>query len=167
MSDYHQPHETASLLGLTPATLRRWCEYHKDYLSPDTQPSAGQSRRFTNRDIEVLRHCKHLRAQGLTVTSINEQLAGLTFPEVDTDEQDTSAPPGEAITAPPAQQDGQGAALALQPSYTAIERVEARLDRLERSREPALIIGIGIGFIGALLFVIVILIVAVLYGGFR
>jgi len=37
-------------------------------------PPAGQARRFTGRDLEVLKHVKSLRAQGLTVARINNFL---------------------------------------------------------------------------------------------
>lgn len=166
MSEYHQPHETASILGITPATLRRWAEYHKAYLSPDTQPSSGQPRRFTNRDIEILKHCKHLRDQGLTVASINDQLADLTFPEIDANQEIDQAHDDQpddqvtAVTAPPQ------APLATLDAY-AIEAILTRVAAVERAREPALIIGFGLGFIGALLLVLLIIGLAVLYGGFR
>jgi len=80
------PHATAAMLDITPVTLRRWCEYHAGHLSTVANPLSGKARRFTGRDVEVLKHVRSLRAQGLTTADINEQLAGLTFAVIDTDE---------------------------------------------------------------------------------
>lgn len=81
------PHATAAMLEITPVTLRRWCEYHAEHLSPGANPQAGKARRFTGRDLEVFKHVRSLRALGLTVSDINEQLQALTFAVVDNDEQ--------------------------------------------------------------------------------
>ena len=81
------PHATAAMLDITPVTLRRWCEYHSAHLSAGANPPTGKARRFTGRDLEVFKHVRSLRAQGLTVSDINEQLQSLTFAVVDTDEQ--------------------------------------------------------------------------------
>jgi len=76
------------------------------------------------RDIEVLRHVRDLRAQGLTTSTINEQLAGLTFPEIEPGDQ------GDALTVPPASQEGQHS-----PQLPAVVHndLQIKLDRLERS----------------------------------
>jgi len=81
----HTPHSTANMLEITPVTLRRWCAAHAVYLSPlANPPERGEARRFTGRDIEVLKHIKSLRAHGLTEKKINEQLRTLTFAEIET-----------------------------------------------------------------------------------
>ena len=162
----HTPHNTADTLGITPFTLRRWCDYHAAYLSPSANPPAGQARRFTGRDLEVLKHVKSLRAQGLTVARINEQLAPLTFAEIDNSEQDTDIveAPQDAQNA----QDRTDAALAVRVALDDLEkRFDAKLEAIQRVREPSFFVGFGAGFIAALLFVIVIVLLAVLYGGFR
>jgi len=71
------PTETAEIIDITPVSLRRWCDYHAAHLSPGANPPAGQARRFTGRDIEVLKTVKQLREQVFTVARINEQLATL------------------------------------------------------------------------------------------
>ena len=164
----HTPHNTADTLGITPFTLRRWCDYHAAYLSPSANPPAGQARRFTGRDLEVLKHVKSLRAQGLTVARINEQLAPLTFAEIDNSEQDT-----DIVEAPQDAQTAQDARHATPASTVALDDLEKLLEALERSRikEDKItshsLTMFGAGFIAALLFVIVIVLLAVLYGGFR
>ena len=164
------PHEAAALVGVAVHNVRRWAEYHAGYLSATASPPTGQVKRFTGRDIEVLKHVKDLRALGQTVAVINEQLKSLTFAEIDNSPDNAMTVDTVAqttLTAPPAAQDGPHAAAPLALSSAALERVEERLDRLERSREPAFAVGMGVGFIAAMLLMIVILIVAVLYGGFR
>jgi len=164
----HTPHNTANTLGITPFTLRRWCDYHAAYLSPLANPPAGQARRFTGRDLEVLKHVKSLRAQGSTVARINEQLAPLTFAEIDTNEQDT-----KVVEAPQDAQDAQDARLATPAPIVALDDLKTLIGALESSRikEDKItrhsLTMFGAGFIAALLFVLVIVGLAVLYGGFR
>lgn len=153
-------------LQITPITLRRWCDYHRTYLSPLANPGPGQARRFTGRDLDVLKHVRSLRDQGMTTQIINDQLVTLTFPEIDEQPLVDALPDDQQndhVTGViPAQQG------AIQP-YAAqdILSIERRIERLESSREPAFFMGLGIGFIAALLFVIVILGIALLWGGFR
>lgn len=117
----HTPHSTANMLEITPVTLRRWCAAHAEFLSPGANPpERGEARRFTGRDIEVLKHVKSLRAQGKTEGKINEQLRTLTFPEIEED----------ALTVPPALQEEQGAAHLSGPVSNDLQ---IKIDRLERS----------------------------------
>ena len=125
------PHNTADMLGITPVTLRRWCDYHKEYLSAGVNPPAGQARRFTGKDIEVLKHVKQLRAQGLTVARINEQLATLTFAEIET-EANTGA---DSIESPADTRQGQGTAIVPKVDAEFITSIERRVGLLERSAQ--------------------------------
>ncbi len=171
MSEHIAPHDTAHRLGITPATLRRWCEYHAAYLSPGAQPLPGQARRFAERDIEVLLYCKQLRAQGLTVASINEQLPGLTFAEIDATQVDVAIASVDAQDA----RDGALAPIVGQDYYLmSIERrfeaLQASMDEVRRTPGTSQrdgVIMFGFGFVAALLFVLLMLGIAVLYGGFR
>ena len=115
------PGKLIEQLGITPITLRRWCAYHRVYLSPGANPGEGVTRRFTGRDLEVFKHVRSLRDQGLTTEQINEQLAGLTFPEIEEP---------DALTVPPASQEGPGNAQLPAPVQNDLV---LRLDRLERS----------------------------------
>ena len=110
------------MLEITPVTLRRWCAAHAEFLSPGANPpERGEARRFTGRDIEVLKHVKSLRAQGKTEGKINEQLRSTIFPEI-------LGP--DALTVPPASQEGPGDAQLLTPVQNDLG---LRFDRLERS----------------------------------
>ena len=122
------PGKLIEQLGITPITLRRWCAYHKAHLSPGANPGEGVTRRFTGRDLEVLRHVRSLRDQGLNTEQINEQLAGLTFPEIEPGDQADNEQ--TALEASPASQEGPGAGQL--PAVVQNDLV-LRLDRLERS----------------------------------
>lgn len=125
------PTEVARLLQVNAHTVRRWCAAHADHLSPAANPARGGARTLTGRDLEVLRTVAQLRAQGLTGSQVNAQLAGLTFPDV----EDVDAP---------ASQDGPGAqeSTALVPiALYAAERarwaaqeaeLHARIEELQR-----------------------------------
>jgi len=148
------PHATAAMLEITPVTLRRRCEYHAAHLSAGANPPAGKARRFTGRDLEVFKHVRSLRAQGLTVADINEQLAGLTFAVVDTDEQ--NAGDSEELASVAAQeglQQAQGIIVALEAMQRQIDGLQAeRANRRAGWERDALIFIIGLG-VGVLLLV--------------
>ena len=122
------PAKAAELVGVEVYTIRRWCDWHAAHLSPGASPGAGALRRLTMRDIEVLKTVRDLRAQGLTTATINEQLAGVTFPEIEPGDQADNEQ--TALDAPPASQEGLGAAQLPAPVQNDLV---LRLDRLERS----------------------------------
>ena len=133
----HTPHSTANMLEITPVTLRRWCAAHAEFLSSGANPpERGEARRFTGRDIEVLKHIKSLRAQGKTEAKINEQLRTLTFPEIEI--IDT---PGlnenNVLDAPSSLQDAQQAFLTPVRLLEDLEkRIEAKFEALEQRTRP-------------------------------
>ncbi len=163
-SDHNAPHDTAAALGIQPATLRRWCAYHKDHLSTGANPLAGQARRFNGRDLEVLRTVRALRDQGLTVAAINDQLATMTFAVIDTSQVD----PDEAESAPHlpivAGQAGPAAAGIVPHEYLA--SIERRFEALEQAKvnDRRLVRdGVFMFMAGgvAVLFIVLIIIVAI------
>ena len=159
--------EAAETVGVTIHSLRRWCEWHKAHLSPGANPPTGQPRRLTGVDIEVLRHVKALRSEGLQTVAINEQLAGLTFAEIDTG--DHSPVDSEEIAPTAAQEKLQqtpGAIVA--PEY--LMAIERRFEALEAARQEdrrdrfdqLTMLGIGVCF--GLLFCAILIGLAWLYG---
>jgi DNA-binding transcriptional MerR regulator len=160
------PHATAAMLEITPVTLRRWCEYHAAHLSAGANPLSGKARRFNGRDIEVLRHVRSLRAQGLTATDINVQVAGLTFAVIESDEQSPSADTAIAptSTAPDAAQASPAILVsldAMQRQIDAIQQVTNEGKRIQRDTIYLISIGIMIG----MLFTVGMIVLAWLYGG--
>lgn len=148
---YYQPAEVAKLLGVSAFTVRRWCEWHKEHLSPEANPESGRPRRLSAKDVEVLRHVAQLRTQGLQTGEINAQLSTITFAVVDTE-------PAPTLTAPlQATQEGQRAtSTALQvveALSTVLSPLEARINRLEARRFD--VQSFAFGVIVGLLFVLV------------
>jgi len=156
------PAAAAQRLGIEVYTVRRWCDWHAAYLSPGASPGPGALRRLTQRDVEVLSQVRELRAQGLHTETINEQLAGLTFAVVDTDEQ--SAADSEAIITTTAQEAPQAIVVALQA-------MQRQIDALQQANQPAnsrrfdTITVLGIGICIGLLFAVGMIVLAWLYGG--
>lgn len=161
------PHETALLVGVAVHNIRRWGEYHAAYLSAGATPPAGQLKRYTGRDVEVLKHVKALRDQGLPVPVINEQLKGLTFAEVDSNPNsklDSAVTVNEIIDHPAAQV-GPGAAL---PPVAVGYDLETLVEALERSRakDSAIVRSgltmFGLGFMAAcLLFLVLVVLISI------
>jgi len=137
------------MLEITPVTLRRWCAAHAEFLSPGANPPGrGEARRFTGRDIEVLKHIKSLRAQGKTEAKINEQLRTLTFPEIVPDDQADNEQ--TALDTLPASQEGPGAAQLPVRALDDLTPILGRLERLEQGARPnwwwfAVGLGAGLG----------------------
>jgi DNA-binding transcriptional MerR regulator len=61
---YFSPVEVEQLAGIAAHNVRRWTRYHKEHLSPSANPEPGQPRRFTRRDVEVLRQPKQCTIGG-------------------------------------------------------------------------------------------------------
>lgn len=155
------PHATAAMLEITPVTLRRWCEYHAQHLSAGANPPAGKARRFTGRDLEVLKHVRSLRAQGLTVADINEHLAGLTFAVVDASEQTTGESKEIAsLSSPEGLQQSPGVIVALEAMQRQIDAIQ----QANRGRFDTVTV-LGIGICIGLLFAVGMIVLAWLYGG--
>jgi len=136
------PGKIIEQLGITPITLRRWCAYHKAHLSPGANPGEGVTRRFTGRDLEVFKHVRSLRDQGLTTEQINEQLNGLTFPEIEPGDQ------ADVLDAPPASPEGPGAAQLPVRALDDLSPLLGRLERLEQETRPRwwwFVAGVGVG----------------------
>jgi len=159
------PHATAAMLEITPVTLRRRCEYHAAHLSAGANPPAGKARRFTGRDLEVLKHVRSLRAQGLTVADINEQLAGLTFAVVETDEQTVT---NSEELAPHASQEGLQSTQAL---IMVVESLQSEVNAIKQANQEAsrrrfdTVTVLGLGICIGLLFAVGMIVLAWLYGG--
>ncbi len=161
--------DAAQAVCVTVHSLRRWCEWHAAHLSLGANPTPGEARRLTGVDIEVLRHVKALRDEGLQTIAINDKLSGLTFAEID-----TPANANIAIVDAPDKPDrapgtivGQDYMMSIERRFEALQASvnEVRQAPVTSQRDGVLMFGVG--FIAALLFVVVIIGLAVLYGGFK
>ena len=156
------PNEAAQMVGTAAHNVRRWTEYHAAHLSPLATPAPGQARRYTGRDVEVLKHVKALRAQGLTVPVINEQLAGLTFAEIDTTAADSEelaplASPGEL-------QSTQALIMVVESLRSEVNAIQQARQE-ERHNRIDTVTAIGLGLCMGLLFCAILIGLAWLYGG--
>ena len=154
--------EAAEAVGVTIHSLRRWCEWHATHLTPGANPTPGHARRLSGVDIEVLRHVKSLRDEGLQTIAINEHLATLTFAEIDNLDQTNTAL--ESSPALPDAPHATPAPIVAQDYYLSVER---RLVALERSWQPSTITALGIGFLAACMLFLLLIGLAVAYGGVR
>lgn len=74
------PGEAAKVLGISPATLRRWSQRFAPFLSADAQGGeGGLHRRYTEADLRVLEIAKGLLAQGHTYAQVERRLAALAL----------------------------------------------------------------------------------------
>jgi hypothetical protein len=106
----------------------------------------------------------------MTTQTINEQLGGLTFAEIDTPLEDTTV---TIVDAPDERQDALDTDSAIGVALHAIATMQHDMATLKQSvnegkqSQRDYMQGIAVGFIAALLFVVLLVGLAVLYGGFR
>lgn len=156
--EYITPTQMIEQLQIKPITLRRWCVTYGSHLSPGATPDPGVNRRFTGRDLEVLRHVRSLRDQGVGAAQINEQLASLTFPEIE-----HSDPEDDQEDDPEANVTAVTASMSLPADLNALYALDHRIARLERRRFDSITL-IGLGFGLGLLFMVAMLLLASIYG---
>jgi DNA-binding transcriptional MerR regulator len=159
------PHEAAALVGVAVHNVRRWAEYHASHLSDGANPPTGQVKRFNGRDIEVLKHVKALRALGQSVPVINEQLKTITFAQID-NESDSALTVDTVIATPTAQEEHHKAPALLMVVNDLEKRFDAKFAALERNRRDGLIMFTA-GFLAAGILFLLLIGLAILYGGFR
>jgi DNA-binding transcriptional MerR regulator len=138
------PAAVASILDVNVQTVRRWCAAHAAHLSDG---ASRAPRQLTGRDVEVLKHVASLRAQGLQTDAINEQLATLTFAEVEAPADPPTQPPQQAQDAP------QLPAMVVDLLRQEIAAVRLQTDqtaRQQRDRVTMLLYGVLIGAVGAI-----------------
>ena len=156
------PSAAAQRLGVEVYTVRRWCDWHAAHLSASASPGAGALRRLTQSDIEVLSMVRDLRAQGLHTETINEQLAGLTFAEIDTSAGDSEelaplASPGEL-------QSTQALIMVVESLRSEVNAIQQARQE-ERHNRIDTVTAIGLGLCMGLLFAAILIGLAWLYGG--
>ena len=153
------PSAAAQRLGVEVYTVRRWCDWHAAHLSASASPGAGALRRLTQSDIEVLSMVRDLRAQGLHTETINEQLEGVTFAVVDTDEQ--SAADSEELAPVASQESLQQAPQAF---VVALDSLQRQIDGLRASRRDN-VSWFSLGFLVAGFLFLGMVLLSWLYGG--
>jgi DNA-binding transcriptional MerR regulator len=153
------PAEAAHEVGVGSQTIRRWCEWHAEHLSPGANPPAGAPRRLNWRDIEVFKSVRVMRDEGLPTSTINERLESMAFPTIDTE----SPAEGEALTIPPSEdlQDTSKASIVVMETLTTVlrelETVRSEQKEMRRyQRDYVLVFGAGV-IVAALFFLVILL----------
>ena len=91
-----KPVELARQLDVSTSTLRRWAGEFSEHLSKSASASDTR-RRYTARDVAVLKRAQQLLDAGNTVTAVNDLLRLDDFPTEEADQAET-APMGDQTT---------------------------------------------------------------------
>jgi len=139
-SETYPVKKAGELIGKAPNTVRTWSreDLFGPYLSPHANPGPGEERRYTERDIRILRTASILQKRGMKIKDIIPRIASgeiieeiedkLTLPE--------SSPKPEAklpAIIPPSNQ----IELFIRPYESQIERLAADLEREREARITA------------------------------
>lgn len=145
--------QAAKRIGKAPNTLRTWSgtDYFGEYLSPYANPEPGIQRRYTERDIQILRTATILQKRGLQIVDIVPRLAageileelptaGGVLPPAEPVGQSEEQEPSRAAALVPVSRDiGIQIELFLKPYDSQIQRLTAEIERdrqeLEQERE--------------------------------
>lgn len=129
--------KTSELIGKRPNTLRTWSgeEYFGPYLSPYANPEPGTERRYTERDIRVLRTAVILQNRGLAIKDIIPRIASgeiieelpEEFPEEPVPEKGETSGPGKSLLNP-RESVGNQIELFIRPFESQIERLSRELE---------------------------------------
>jgi len=163
--------EASQALGVSVGTMRNWSDQYAGFLGETARPGYQPERRFADKDLTVLTYIKQLRAEGLQAEQIRERLAETTFQDVEILQQQTTTeadkPQQNAIVSP-SSQEAPHSTTALTVALLDLERrIDAKIEGLQRTKEPSYLTGIGIGFIAAGILFMLLVGLATLYGGFR
>jgi len=101
----YTPTEAASVIGISPNSLRNWCATFKEHLSEGATPAPGIDRILTDKDVGILQRVKELRAEHRTYDYIKNELATMPVetelaPYIDV--QPATTAPAKPPEAPPA-----------------------------------------------------------------
>lgn len=163
-----RPADIAKECKVSVGTVRNWCTDYADFLSTGANPVDGD-RKLSETDLEVCKYIAGLRQEGMSKPQIVLRLRETSFGTIETG--NPTDKPVEAIQSQQTSlQDAHSApestaVLSIQ-IFDAINMQNRKIEALERAGRDSVIV-FGIGFIAALLFVLVVVGLAVLYGGFR
>jgi DNA-binding transcriptional MerR regulator len=114
--------QAAEQLETSRSTVRRWASDYAAHLSPLANPERGKERRFTIRDIEILREVSQMRALGVDPEEVGERLKTMV-PAIEVEQLPTTTA-----------QASPGAAVVPAVVVDSLQRIEDRLQALEGDR---------------------------------
>ena len=137
---------TAVLVGkpgaaLPTTTIRNWTREYAPHLSPDANPPTGTERRYTERDVAVLRLVHEWREQRIGTAEIHNRLQDATIPivEVAAVDESTESPPEAATIAPEPLQLPAPVLNDIVGRLQGLESIDRRVARLEQRRNLVLV----------------------------
>lgn len=151
---YHfKPIDIAKMTGASVQTVRRWTDLFAAVLSESANSLPGEPRLYTWADVEMIKQIKALRDQNVPVELIPDRLSRPT----------TSPSTVIQEIALPDDQESQHITPAPIVGQEYLVAIERRLEAVEASRKDY-VQGIATGILLALGFVVVILLLALIYG---
>jgi DNA-binding transcriptional MerR regulator len=153
------PHDVAGMFNVSVMTVRRWADYHKAHLSDLANPLAGKARAFTWADVKKLRQIKAWRDSGLSVEAINNRLSGTVTESI------TPTVMADSFNAIQTAPDSTPASIVVLDAITTLQRDVAALKASSQTPVTSQrdgVIMFGVGFIAALVFVVLLLLLFLL-----
>lgn len=151
--------------ALPVTTIRNWTREYARHLSDDANPPAGTERRFSERDVAVLRLVHEWRSERMSSTDIHARLQDATIPIMDVlpvEESTESPPESTTVAAEPLQlpspvlndlADRLG-------RLQSVESMDRRVSRLESERKVMLVALAGVAIVLIILVAIVLIVLA-------
>jgi DNA-binding transcriptional MerR regulator len=139
---------------LPTTTIRNWTTEYARHLSADANPPAGTERRFSERDVAILRMVRSMREDRIPTSDIHARLQDVTIPVMDVisvDESTESPPESITVAAEPLQLPSP----ILNDLVTRVQRAES-LDRRVSMMWVALV-GVAIWALVVTIIVLIIL----------
>jgi len=122
--------------ALPVTTIRNWTREYAPHLSTDANPPTGTERRFSERDVAVLRLVHEWREQRISTADIHARLQDATIPIIDvlTVDESTEPPPEAATIAPEPLQLPAPVLNDIVGRLQGLESIDRRVARLEQQR---------------------------------
>lgn len=153
MQETYNPGRAAKQVNIPISTLRLWCKTYGEFLSAGANPPAGEERRFTVADVEVLKAVAQLRNNGMLPPDIAQRLRN----NAATGQQDapeSSVTEIDVSTHANASHDAIQAFLQRTDIDDRLREVDRRLERVESWRNMILIALVAALLGGALVWLI-------------
>lgn len=85
--------------ALPVTTIRNWSKEYARHLSDDANPPAGTERRYSERDVAILRMVRSMREDRIPTSDIHARLQDATIPVMDVlPVEESTEPPPESTT---------------------------------------------------------------------
>lgn len=146
--------------ALPVTTIRNWSKEYARHLSDDANPPAGTERRYSERDVAILRMVRSMREDRIPTSDIHARLQDATIPVMDVlpVEESTEPPPESTTTGAEPLQLPAPVLNDLVTRLQGVESLDRRVSNLESRRNMVLVALAGVA-VGALVVTAIVLIV--------